>query len=32
MARPLILDPGRFLGATFGADPRFSLLSVGCVS
>jgi hypothetical protein len=29
LARPLVLDPGRFLAATIGVDPRVTYLTVG---
>jgi UDPglucose 6-dehydrogenase len=29
LARPLVLDAGRFLAGTVGADPRITYLSVG---
>ena len=29
MASPVVLDANRFLAATAGADPRFTLISVG---
>jgi UDPglucose 6-dehydrogenase len=29
LARPLVLDPGRFLAATIGADPRVTYVTVG---
>ena len=29
LARPLVLDPGRFLAGTIGADPRVTYLTVG---
>jgi UDPglucose 6-dehydrogenase len=32
MTGRIVLDAGRFLGATLGADPRLSLISVGRVS
>ena len=32
MKGQVVLDPGRFLGATLGSDKRFSLISVGRIS
>ncbi len=32
MASPVVLDANRFLAATAGADPRFTLISVGAGS
>jgi UDPglucose 6-dehydrogenase len=32
MAAPVVLDANRFLAATAGADPRFTLISVGAAS
>ena len=32
MASPVVIDANRFLAATAGADPRFTLISVGAAS